>query len=443
MRKKYTVTALFGMVLALGTLVAGCSPLNHKVSAAEQVSMRKFPYPYRAMLSLTSDIDGTTPEEFAQYHRFLNTLEPTPVGKGLGLDVGDSFWMYNGTKYSHPYFVDDKKDTNKAVMTYFQGMDTAQKKDAAKIKYYWNAGWIDSMHGYGDFSQPDHRLAYCTRQYAEAAWQHLKADGIMPEIWINHGNEANKQNFGDYKPYGFSSYQEGDNPKSPYYHTDILLKNGVRFVWNSTSDSAFGENNALFPIHLRDGRSVWGFHRYAFDKGKKNRANWTWGPGALYIQLTKNRLDELVAKRQYAIVAQHFGGGNRAFPFYGKNVAALRLLARYNDDGKILVARTSRLLRYNLAQNCLKYHTKQAGDEKHIILDTIDDPIFGKSPVTIDEIRGITFYVGNSQKAKIFIGNQPVPENQIQRNPADETGKQSIGIKWFAPNVYDYSRTAP
>ena len=56
--------------------------------------LRKYPYPFRSALTICNDIDLTTPEEFLEIHRFLNTKQVTPMGVGVGLEIGDSFWMY-------------------------------------------------------------------------------------------------------------------------------------------------------------------------------------------------------------------------------------------------------------------------------------------------------------------------------------------------------------
>ncbi|WCN38636.1 hypothetical protein [Aneurinibacillus uraniidurans] len=416
---------------------------DFSTSSIPHVQMRPFPYPYQAMLSFASDIDGTTPEEFAQYHQFLNTKSPTPMGTGLGLDIGDSFWMYMDTNSSNPYYVDNQKHTSNAIMTYFVGTDRTKKKDAALINHYYRAGWIDSMHGYGDFSRVNRNEGLCTRDLAMAAWDHLNQDGIHPDIWINHGNEANRENFGAYSPFSFTAYQQGDNKYSPYYHTDLIRKNGVHFVWNSRGDAAFGEKNAIFPIRLRDGQNIWGFHRYAFDR-TKHGVNWTWGPRALYMQLTSKRLDELVARHEYSIIAQHFGGGNGLDPFDNKNIQPLRMLAYYQASGRILVARTSRLLHYNVAHNFLDYSVTTTPEGKtKIQLYSIKDPLFGSRPVTINDVRGITFYVADPHNVELFIGEHELDPKDVQHNPPDQTGKRSISIKWFAPDTFDYTKTAP
>ena len=53
-----------------------------------KVSLRKFPYPYRAMLAICNDIDESSSGYFLEIHNYLN-------GE-LGLEIGDSFWLYFG-----------------------------------------------------------------------------------------------------------------------------------------------------------------------------------------------------------------------------------------------------------------------------------------------------------------------------------------------------------
>lgn len=406
---------------------------------AGKVSMRKFPYPYQGMLSITSDIDGTTLEEFVSYHRFLNTKENTPMGRGLGLDVADSFWMFNGTDYTNP--VDYNQNGPGAVMTYFQGISN-QKKDANLINYYFNKGWIDSMHGLGDFNRRSPRDNIPTRNLAIQAWNALKADGIRPEIWINHGDTANKENFG-MNGKGLYSYQKGDVPGSMFYNTDLDIKNGIHFVWNSKSKSQFGYHSILFPIKLRDGQSIWGFYRYAYEPGKDGKFNWGWSPYKIYSELTPQHLNHLVENHQYAVVAQHLGGGIDPQPFTKQNVSALQLLTSYYDSGKILVARTSRLLHYNLTQQYIQYQIKAAKNETRVIFQSIADPVFGTRPVTFNDLRGITIYAEYPHQLKFYMKNQAINEEDIQINPPDSTGKRSVSIKWYPVDRTDYSLTAP
>jgi hypothetical protein len=125
------------------------------------------------------------------------------------------------------------------------------------------------------------------------------------------------------------------------------------------------------------------------------------------------------------------------------SIDAFRLLKTYQDEGKSLVAKTSRLLRYNLAVEHLDFTAIELNDGTTIDITVIKDTQFGDFTPTIRDLRGITFYVSNSCRAEIRMGGARVPDTEIQRNPADETGKQSIGIKWFQPDYTDYTTWTP
>lgn len=402
----------------------------------QDVKVRKFPYPYQSMLAISSDIDLTSLAEFEDYHRFLNTKEKTPYGQGLGLDIADSAWMYVADNYSDK--LDHEGHPAAYSMSYFQGVDPKVTKDAAKIIHYYKAGWIDSLHTFGDFSRNDKKSLF-TRELADLAWKEMRTSGFMPKVWINHGTETNVQNFGAYNAKGFSYYQAGDDPKSPYYHTDLTLGNGIKFVWNSVGMSQFSYDDPLFPIKLRDGKQVWGFYRYAYDVAAGKRI-WTWEVHELPRQLNKAHLEELVQGGKYAVVAQHLGKGYGALAFTANDVQALQLLKSYQDDRKILVARTERLLNYARVNHYIRYSILKSESKFYINLTKIEDPVLGESTPILEDVRGLTFYVNNPEQYSILINSVPISDEDIQRNAADKTGKQSIGVKWFEPDYTDYTK---
>ena len=424
---------LFHNRLATATVPVELKPALQKGALAKNV--RKFPYPYNAMLAIASDIDDTTPEEFAEYHRFLNTTENTPQGPGVGLDVGDTFWMYMAN--DTPNVTDKAGHQLEGVMTYFDWIDPTKKRYADQIVHYWKAGWIDSMHTFGDFSRKN--TIKFTRALAKAAWDEMQRQGINCEVWLNHGNEANVDAFGAYNPHLFSRYQAGDNPQSPYYHTDMTIKNGIHFVWDSVGESQFGQDQPTFEIKLRDGQKVWGFHRYTNEVTADGKKDWTWVPREIHRQITKERLDQLVAKKQYAVLGQHLGGYNIGFPFDEKGVATLRMLANYQDQGKVLVARTSRLLKYSVDSRGVSYAYAEKDGEGWLNITGVNDPLFGPQPLTIDTLRGVTFYLPKPEKTHLLINMNPVDPKEYQVNPADETGKPSLGIRWFPRDVEDHT----
>lgn len=403
---------------------------------SQDKDLRKFPYPYNAMLAISSDIDDTTLEEFKTYHKFLNTKEQTSYGEGLGLDIGDSMWMYMADSMKGK--VDKYGNGVESIMTFYKGTNSTQKHNSDEIIHFINAGWIDSLHAFGDFSTENERGTTFNRKLAIGAWNALKSINFKPTVWINHGDRSNKQNFGAYGTSKFMSYQQGDNPKSPYYHTDLTIGNGIKYVWNSISDYNFGHDYPLYELSIRDGRKVWGFFRYT-NNLTNGKIDWTWTPKDLYRQLSQSNLDSLVEKQQYSIVTQHFGVEAENL-FSQENIKSLRMLDDYENNGKILVAKTSRLLNYANVHKNILYDRVTENGKTYINVNCISDPIFGKYIPTLDDIRGITFYCDDPENTVLLLNKNGIDSTEIQINPKDETGKASISIKWFKPDYTDYTK---
>lgn len=404
--------------------------LNNKVKSkiSQDIKLRKFPYPYSAMLALCSDIDDTTLDNFKIYHQFLNTKENTVHGQGLGLDVGDSMWLYMGDNYSNA----------NNVMTYYKGIDINKQNNADAITHYIKSGWIDCLHTFGDFSTDNEKGSLFERNLAVNGWKTLNGIGFKPKVWINHGNRANLQNFGATTASSFMSYQHGDDPKDNYYHTDITIGNGIKYVWNSQNSSTFGHDFPLFTISLRDGRKVWGFRRYT-NVNSNGKIDWVWTPDELHREITQNNLDSIVNNRQYCILAQHLGV--KANDLFKKdNLKALYLLKQYKDENKILIANTTRLLDYSIAQRYLKFNETEENGVTYINILCINDPLFGTFIPNLDDLRGITFYKNDVQNTVLLINNNVIDTDKVQINPKDETGQASIGIKWFPPDYTDYTK---
>lgn len=408
---------------------------NKKSIAVSKKDLRKFPYPYRAMLAICSDIDDTTLQEFNDYHKFLNTKEQTSHGKGLGLDIGDSMWLY--TANNENYKIDKAGNGIDNTMTFYYRIDKSKKHNSEEIIKYCKSGWIDSLHTFGDFSRTNEMNIAFNRNYAINGWDTLKSINFSPKVWINHGNRANEQNFGAHNTSKFMSYQEGDTPKSPYYHTDLTIKNGIRFVWNSIGDTQFGYNYPIFQLSLRDGQNVWGFHRYT-NEIKDNKIDWTWTPKYIHKQITKERLENIVKNNQYSIVGQHLGVSPEDL-YTSENIQSLKMLKQYEDDGKILVAKTSRLLNYADVNNFVSFNEIEDSGKTSINIKSIDDPIFGSKKPSLDDIRGLTFYTNTPENTTILLNKVPIDSNEISVNPKDETSRPSVSIKWFTPNYTDYT----
>lgn len=412
-------------IVALEAALADAPVLTGEASV-----LRKFPYPFKAMLCLVSDCDSTTVETFERVHRYLNTFADTPYGKGLGLDISDSFFMYNGSNY----------DTAENLMSYCEGVDSDTLRDAALIKRYYDCGWLDSIHAFGDFSNSGGSAF--SRLLAERAWALMNRAGIAPKVWIDHGTYTNVQNFGAYNPNNASSYQMGDNPDSPFYHTDITLNQSIKYVWYSRHSGAFGQDYPLSIRELRDGQKVWSFQRYTSEM-LGSEIDWTWRPNRVHDQITPERLDAIESLGQYALIANHLTVFQENEQYGQEDLQALRLLAsRHYETRTILVARTSRVLDYALAQRYVRIKLVEIDGTTAIQLLSIDDPISGERKPTLDEVRGLTFYVADPSRAVLYLGTEQLTSDFTQ-NPVDETGRASISIPWFEPDTRDYTLVTP
>ncbi|MDP4087508.1 MAG: hypothetical protein Q8934_23375 [Bacillota bacterium] len=88
------------------------------------------------MLALCFNIDGTTLTDFDDYHRFLNTEDQTEYGKGLALDVGDTFWMYVATIHGEILII---KANVKDEISYWVGLNYKNPHNAKDINHFLQA----------------------------------------------------------------------------------------------------------------------------------------------------------------------------------------------------------------------------------------------------------------------------------------------------------------
>jgi len=399
--------------------------------------LRKFPYPYHAMLAISSDADHETLRKFNLIHQYVNTRDVLPNGKrGLGLDVADSFFMYNACDLPAPIDIGDLPI--QSLFTYFKGT-SKQRYGANLIDHYVHCGWMDTIHTYGDFSMFDESKTRFQRKLARRGIAALKIAGDTVNVWVDHGNKSNVDNFGSYGKSAFYDYQQGANPTSPYYHTDVTIPYGIHFVWADDISSVFGHDSMIYPICLPDGRLVWGFLRRTNDgESKTSGIDWDWSVGDLSRQLSQAHLQSLEKRGQYAILAQHLAANNTVDPLPNDAQQALQRLADDQRSGQILVARTSRLLQYNVAQKYIRYSVQPSQKLTHIVIHSIDDPVLGYHRPTLSDIRGITFYTTDPAKTVIEIENTPVDTRYIVRHPNDGVAP-SIGISWYPPDTHNYA----
>src|SRR5262249_48281069 len=123
------------------------------------------PFPYKGMIAICSDIDGTSIDDFRNIHRYLNTQEETPIGRGVGLDIADSIWFYKMRGDSQMAFFTDHSWNSPSI-------------EAEELIYYAKMGWIDTIHTYGNFNlQPGIAVEFI-REHAIRALEILQKDDV-------------------------------------------------------------------------------------------------------------------------------------------------------------------------------------------------------------------------------------------------------------------------
>jgi hypothetical protein len=418
-------------ILGAGCLLGGgCRP-------GDGVSLRRFPYPYRAALAISSDIDETTScEEFLAIQTYLCTRDSTPLGPGLGLEVGNSFWFYDWT--------------GRSAFTYFAGRSDEPSGAAPLIECMVRAGYVDVLHSYGDFSEGGFgrdMVGPCVRVLSE--WRDR---GYPVRTWVNHGDDRNRQALGTLP------YERGDDPGAPEYHADLLLPTGVEYVemWEVThvvgQDRALAPgdwakdgasalvyalnrlrgrpqtqprlDNSLFRVAtLDDGSRALSFRRF-LSPGRFQGAD-VWNlPG----QLSPGVIQELKSRGGSMILYTHLGG-NEGLAEYLPPAAreTLAAVAEAYRAGEIFVTTSTRLLDYRRMREGVEWNAVGAGDSVTVVITGVDDPLGRWARPDAERLQGLTFYVPRAGRAAVLMGGT---ELAVERNPADGTGRESVTIPW-------------
>ena len=433
------------------------------MTPSASVTKRRLPYPYKALLAVCSDADATSPWEFIRIHRFLNTLTPAVpyYGNGVGLDVGDSFFFKNISNNGLGVYDACYRYRNEYAWADEFGGEAARDADprnardlvsgrlvfdggANFIEKYIRCGWIDVLHG-GDGNWAEFAFKRRATDWRRTDGQHyvewMARRGLEIDTFTNHSAVSSDFGVPNKPSTGKKPRSIGDVPDSTAYWADCARQAGIKFYWSYIPNESaayrptFGGDTLLVPAAFRDGSKFWHFSRYSGGGHYADRID--------SILNTQN-LDSLVKENRFEIAYTHFGywsdNSNRVNPeLSASSIDAFRLLKSYQDNGKILVTKTSRLLRYNLAIEHLDFTATQRNEGTTVDIRVIKDTQFGDFTPAMRDLRGITFYVADPRSAEIRISGTRVPETEIQRNPADETGEQSIGIKWFPPDYTDYT----
>ncbi|MEJ6121133.1 hypothetical protein MT390_04490 [Vibrio sp. 2-Bac 85] len=392
------------------------------------VSLRKYPYPYSAMLAICSDLDETPNKEiYFETARYLNTTEETSLGKGVGLEVGNTIYF-------------DMPEHN---FSYINTDDDGRQK----IHQLIESGHIDCLHSFGDFVKD--------RVLIEKHWNAIQAGKKKIQVWVDHAQAPTNLDNGIMQG-------QGAEVGKPAYHSDLTVQSGMLvFIWKGRVTSIVAQNakrsyQALFnkkqikaslkTIALEFAKGWFarlGNKKYAMHKENKvlrksklvdgttinefMRCNPSWGGVSCFDQargvhhvITKKVLDTLVKKRGCSILYSHLGKVHSvAEPFTNETRQAFELLSSYQKSKQILTSTTRRLLGYCRTVDELDFSVKVVGDETHIYLST---------EYSGEDLHGLTWYVDKPEKVKLYI-NELLFEG-IVINPSDDSDCSSISIPW-------------
>ncbi len=366
------------------------------------IDLIKDPYPYKCAFTICNDCDYITREAFEVIHQFINTTDDTRLGKGLGLPIADTMFMYSERPEG---------------LSYFKGTSGIPGKHSGFLREAVKRGWIDSLHGYGDFVKPN---AF-SRKMAERALNELDKKDIKLKTWIDHGSGDNSQNFSI--PNLFS---KGDNPKHSAYHTDLLKEYGVIFVAGYNTD-LIGQNGKRkylskplkqsevpYKLSKRMQGRLWGRRLLRTKRGNDHNMfhyfsrarNGVLRPDAstLSHQLSDENIAKLIDSEGTMILYQHLGAIKRnpnPYPYLDPQaIRALSNIAKKHHDKTIWVAPTSELLAYTYLLENIELEVIHSEDS--LTIEIIHKDYVGKQ-FDSAELQNLSFRIRDYRRDKIIL----------------------------------------
>lgn len=384
-------------------------------------TLRKFPYPYKAAWTISSDADTTNTTEFYTMLDYLNTNDEiyendVYVGKGVGLNVSFSFWMSVIPSSSGIGYYNDYTDT-----TYDYSLNMLE---------YMKSGHLDTLHGYSGSSGTS--LSQAT--WLDNVITFLKTNNVNFTSWTNHGDSSFASNMGT-----SLSWMAGDDiDNTTWYHanrTNYYGNYSIRYIWESTdTTNGLTVNNSflsslLYPNTLNDSQII-----LREIRNRISNSCCTPTLDNLSLQLNENDLNRTIRRNSYVSLYTHLGytmgSLDTPIPIFNDNVkTAFGRLKNHSIgnggyDKDLYITSHAKLLKYNEVSLYLNYAYDPGSNT--FTITNINSPLGAWVP-TVSDLQGITFYTNNPATASVFIGATDVTSSMIQNN-VDETGQTSISF---------------
>lgn len=402
---------------------------NNNNNRVQLCQLRSWPYPFQAGLTISNDVEFMSLEFFEELMAFLNTESQTTLGQGLGIEVTSSVFHFSANPYNFSIF--DGAAPDARLSQY-----------AHRIDEYLRAGWIDTLHAYGDF---DHAGGF-ERAHAVRCVEHLKKIGVSVNVFSNHGGVENIQNVGR-----DANYHRGDHKGHTAYHTDLWKEMGICYAWTDSMvmhspkppsirrrlgslrrsfmrDTAVSyftakDSGILKTVQLNDDLNVDGFRRL---RGTGVNAP---NLSSLGYQLAQMPWQEFYWNGEGLVLYQHFGVLYRVNGICVPatiqaikqrpevHLAPFRFLAREFAEGRLWVAGCARFLDYLKMRDEIEVTCGQDGFVRLHLNASASNPL--------EVLQGLTIYIDPGNFRGLLFGGTEVP---VQFNGPDQTGRYSVTV---------------
>lgn len=377
------------------------------------------------MLAICSDLDETKDwPTYLEISRYLNTTEETKIGRGVGMEVGNTLYF----DMPHDQF------------SYWN----VEEHERAQVRSLIRSGHIDCFHSFGDEA--------LDREQVKRSLADLEKHGCRLEVWVDHA--VAPTNFGPDIMQG-----HGDQEHHSAFHSDCTIKHGVRFVWVGRVTSIIGQdvkyqpwtiwnrayplaslrtmikdivklllsyagaarfrmhaaNRLTRPVTLRSGHEVTEFircdpHPCGVSAGDNSRG--------ISEVLSHKNLAALVCRGGVSIIYTHLGKAlDPETLFVPETRLAFERLAKFEKDGDILVTTTRRLLGFNQSMRMAQANVRRGGSQAVVEI---------RLPPECSA-QGLTFY-WEGPTPKVSVNGDEIDD--VQENPPDETGRTSLSVRW-------------
>lgn len=434
-----------------------------------KVELLKFPYPFEAAVTVASDADNASFNRFNAIHSLFcgnnvirpQTLEWQILGltynsawystadrgvRSLGLDFADSFFLFSDAVSMGMF--------RETISGRFCEDESNGHNTAEAIQGWLKAGKIDSFHSFLHY--PRDRILPVLESFYR--WCELE-NVTKPSVWTNHSlgvtptgmcprkfrkNRAMRiirqiasVSFGPLfgrrrRPIGQGLvWYAGATPGSRYYINDILAANNLRYVWLNVDDlfvnrislpeqSYNGRKSILEIVTMDDGIKYYRFPRcYAVTESRRDvgmclrQSVDTCDTSRLF---TRENLDKLCKEKGTCILYTHWTLA-RSFPIADETIGHFDLLRQYRDAGRLWVLPLAKLLEWTRIRTFLKYEVRVEVQRAVVDIQGVEDPVFGVSPISIADLRGLSFRVSPEVKhVTLIIGGRPLSNSQYVYN---------------------------